>query len=397
MEENHLRLLVKRYLSKKSTDEELEVFVSLMKSGKLDKYIQEEIDNDINVESSTELHSNFPTGFDNRFSAGLDSGFSTGNNTDLPTGLETKFPTRLDSAFLTANNTDYSADIDIDLPKKKRIGFILFRWPVAAALIFALSMLTYFSINRHPNINLAKTREININNLTAAITKTILPDGSTVWLNPKATLSYPSKFGKTRDVTMRGEAFFEVTKDHAHPFIVTSGKVLTKVWGTSFRIRAISGEKNTQVSVLTGKVSVMVPVQPQQNLNQHASVSNNASSVAEGSNLAEVILMPDEEVTYKTQTHSLLKAKISPASDLVIWRKANLSFDNTTLDSITTALSQYYHVDIKAENKVTGKLRLTADFNDKNMADILTLICRLLHTSYTKNDNTIILKTQINN
>jgi len=103
--------------------------------------------------------------------------------------------------------------------------------------------------------------------------------------------------------------------------------------------------------------------------------------------------MPDEEVTYKPQTHSLLKTKISPASDLVIWRKANLSFDNATLDSITTALSQYYHTDIKAENKVTGKLRLTADFNDKNMADILTLICRSLHTSYTKNDNTIILKT----
>ena len=361
MEENHLRLLVKRYLEKKSTDEELEVFVSLMKSGKLDKYIQEEMDNDINVEFPPELYSKFP--------AGLDSEFPTGNNTDHPT------------------------DINTEHPKQKRMRFILFRWPVAAALIFALSMLVYFSIDKRPTHTLAKISQININNLTAVITKNILPDGSTVWLNPKATLSYPSKFGKTRDVAMRGEAFFEVTKDRAHPFIVTSGKVLTKVWGTSFRIRAISGEKNTQVSVLTGKVSVMAPVQLQQNPNQHASLSNKAGSVREGSNLAEIILMPDEEVTYKPQTHSLLKAKISPASDLVIWRKANLSFDNTTLDSITTALSQYYRTDIKAENKVTGKLRLTADFNNKNMADILTLICRSLHTSYTKNDNTIILKT----
>lgn len=379
MEENQLRLLVKRYLDKKSTEEELEVFVSLMKLGKLDKYIQEAMDNDINIEC--------PPGFN-------------------------------------------AAD-----PKQKTKRLTLFRWPVAAALLCALSILIYQATDRHRANTLAKAGQININNLTGLITKNTLPDGSIVWLNPMAILSYPAKFGKIREVAMRGEAFFEVAKDHAHPFIVTSGKVLTKVWGTSFRIRAMSGDSSTQVSVLTGKVSVMAPVQPEAsltstgnfdhkmnvaskpnsdnkanadskatsaskadlnnnvNLNNNTNLNTRLNANSKRSNLGEIILHPNEEATYRPQSRSLLKAKIPVTSDLQFWRKTNLSFDDTPLDSIATALGKYYHVQIKLENKDIAKLRLTADFNDKNMADILTLICRSLHTSYTKENNTIILKT----
>jgi transmembrane sensor len=319
MGEDYLKKLVNRYLEKKSTDEELEIFVNLMKQGKLDQYIQE------------------------------------------------------------AMNEDVDAHLQAEPDIKRKSLFARLRWPVAATIALALGALTYVSISKLPSGITAKT--IKINNLTSTIHKQVLPDGSTVWLNPNTHLSYPSRFGKLREVSMRGEAFFEVTKDHAHPFVITSGTVLTKVWGTSFRIRSIPGERDTKVSVLTGKVSVSIPGQKTAvtSLKQH--------------DKEEVLLLPQQEATYQQANHHLIKAPIPVSSDVIVWRKANLSFEDTPLVQIAAELSKYYHVQIKAEGDTLNQTQLTADFNGKNLADILVLICKSLHTSYNKEDNTIILRT----
>lgn len=315
MGEDYLKNLVNRYLEKKSTDEELEVFIYLMRQGKLDQYLQDAMDKDIDTHLQTKFHS------------------------------------------------------------KRRISF---RWPVAAAIALALATLAYITINHSPATSYAKTHSIRINNTTHVIHKQVLPDGSLVWLNPNTVLSYPSRFGKLREVSMQGEAFFEVTKDHAHPFVITSGRVLTKVWGTSFRIRSVPGESNTKVSVLTGKVSVSVPL------------GQTPSKTAKHS---EIFLFPQEEVTYQPAAHHLLKAPIAETSDMDMWRKSNLSFDDAPLADITAQLSKYYNVDLQAEGEKLQHNQLTADFNGKNLPDILVLICKSLHTDYSKEDNKIILRT----
>lgn len=315
MGEDYLKDLVNRYLDKKATDEELEVFIYLMKQGKLDQYIQDAMNKDVDVHLQTEFHS------------------------------------------------------------KRKISFF---WPVAAAVALAIGSLTYITLRRSPAPSYAKIRSIKINNTTPIIRKQVLPDGSMVWLNPNTILSYPSRFGKLREVSMQGEAFFEVTKDHAHPFVITSGKVLTKVWGTSFRIRSIPGENNTKVSVLTGKVSVSIPIE---------------QTLSETPKHSEIFLFPQEEVTYQPAARHLLKAPIAVTSDMDMWRKSNLSFDDAPLADITVQLSKYYNVDLQAEGEKLQQNQLTADFNGKNLADILVLICKSMHTSYTKVDNRIILRT----
>ncbi|WP_158798180.1 FecR family protein [Pedobacter sp. L105] len=321
MEEDYLKKLVKRYLDKKSTDDELEIFVSLMRAGKLDQYIQEAMDQDIEPD-------------------------------------------------LQKTHTIQRKNI-----------FTRLRWPAAATIALILSLYNYISYRKNQPDTIAKINIINFRNHTANVAKQILPDGSKVWLNPNTLLSYPTKFGKLREVSMEGEAFFEVTKDHSHPFQITSGKILTTVWGTSFRIRSMP-DGYAKVSVLTGKVSVSIPEKGR--LKTYDVTSHE-----------EVMLLPQEEVTYQQSDRHLVKAPIPAVSDMQIWHKANLSFENTPLNAVAVQLSKYYHVKIDVEGEKLGQYQLTADFTDKNLADILILISKSVHTTYARNDNTIILRTTI--
>ena len=93
----------------------------------------------------------------------------------------------------------------------------------------------------------------SVTNSKGHITKSILSDGSIVWLKGNSVLSYPLKFkGKLRVVNLEGEALFEVAKSAAHPFIIHCGALTTRVLGTSFNIK--QNATKTEVSVLTGRV-----------------------------------------------------------------------------------------------------------------------------------------------
>ncbi|RYF19451.1 MAG: FecR family protein, partial [Flavobacteriales bacterium] len=84
-----------------------------------------------------------------------------------------------------------------------------------------------------------------------------LSDGSTVTLNNESELEYPKKFSdSTREVHLKGEAFFEISKNKLKPFIVKTGQLNVKVLGTSFNVKHYQTDKNINVVVATGKVGV---------------------------------------------------------------------------------------------------------------------------------------------
>lgn len=124
-------------------------------------------------------------------------------------------------------------------------------YKVAACFLLAVfSFMTWFYVNN-------KIPEITMVEVGASdgIKKVILPDKTIAWLKGNSTLNYPSHFSDlTRDVTLKGEALFEVTKDPKHPFVIHCGDLKTTVLGTSFNVKTL-GEK-IEVVVLTGKVSL---------------------------------------------------------------------------------------------------------------------------------------------
>ena len=91
----------------------------------------------------------------------------------------------------------------------------------------------------------------------------LLPDGSTVWLNAGSRLTYDSLYGTTlREVTLSGEAYFDVVKNPKKPFIIHTGKINIRVLGTVFNVKSYPEEQTIETSLIKGSIEVSFPSQP---------------------------------------------------------------------------------------------------------------------------------------
>lgn len=130
------------------------------------------------------------------------------------------------------------------------------RLTAAAAILLAVSLLTWVLLRQRTSAPQLANRE------TRATEKKeqkylVLSDGTQVWLNAASELTYPPSFeGKARVVYLTGEAFFDVKNAEKVPFIIHTGKVITKVLGTAFNIRAYPEQQDVRVEVKRGKVQV---------------------------------------------------------------------------------------------------------------------------------------------
>src|SRR5690606_20001510 len=133
------------------------------------------------------------------------------------------------------------------LMKRKEHSFF---WLKVAAMLLIAVNTGWFAFRYYDN---RLPVEVINNSMATKLVK--LPDSSLVWLNTNSKLIYKKGIGKLakREVTLSGEAFFEVKPNLQQAFIVTSSTTLTEVLGTSFNVKS-EGE-DVQVSVVTGKVS----------------------------------------------------------------------------------------------------------------------------------------------
>lgn len=138
-----------------------------------------------------------------------------------------------------------------------------FWYKVAASLLLIVSVsvsINYFTNTEGLEAEQA-TVEQNNNELIEVSTRdgkeiVFLPDGSLVWLSKNSSIVYPSAFSdKDRKVELKGEAFFDISRNEEKPFIINAGETKTRVLGTSFTIRAYENEDKVEIDVVTGKVS----------------------------------------------------------------------------------------------------------------------------------------------
>jgi len=253
-----------------------------------------------------------------------------------------------------------------ELKSNSKLRYLIYTFSGVAAIF-----LLIFGISFYKNYlsSQSESRKLFVvSNLTKEIQKKILPDGTTVWLNPKSSIEYPKKFsGPLREVQMKGEVFFEVTKDHAHPFVIYSGGVVTRVWGTSFRIKN-TGELQTEVSVITGKVSVRIPRKKD----------------------SEMMLLPNQKVIYLKNEDLLEKEKETSSSTMTMWKKTDLSFENMPVSEVILILNKQFGYKISTQDQVLKKYLLKADFNNESLPEILELLEKSLNINYTINGRQII-------
>ena len=148
----------------------------------------------------------------------------------------------------------------------------------------------------------------------------ILSDGTKVWLNAESELDFPVDFvGKERVVRLKGEAYFEVKPDAAHPFIVETRGVRTRVLGTSFNIKAYDNEESIFTTLLTGKVKVS----------------------AIGEENESVVLTPGLQSEWQENGQKMSVKKVN-AENFTAWRQGAFMFDNENIMVVTRVLERWY-------------------------------------------------------
>ncbi|MNQ27488.1 fec operon regulator FecR [compost metagenome] len=262
-----------------------------------------------------------------------------------------------DAAWKRLQNRIHEKEVRVITPKKSS-GY----WLRIAASILLISTLGWLSYSYFENKSANTLIHIYASNTTLNDT---LPDGTTVTLNKKSSLSYTSTFkGSTRPVTLKGEAFFSVSPDKTKPFIITINDVTVQVVGTSFNVKNKNGK--TTVDVETGIVKV-------------------------SKNKDQVELRYGEKVIIADQKSELLKS-ISKGRLYNYYRNKELVCDETPLQELVVALNEIYNANIIIKNPSLKEKPLTTVFKDQSLDQVLEVIQETFRIEIERKNNQILLE-----
>ena len=220
------------------------------------------------------------------------------------------------------------------LPQEAALPRHTFRWyAIAAAVILLLigGVSGYLYRFTHSSQPAWETLVADASDLS-----TTLPDGSQLYLRAHSTLRYAADFPLHRQVTLTGEAFFDVRPDAQHPFVVTAEALTLTVKGTSFSVSAHAD--SAAVVLLTGQVNLTCP-------NQREAVE----------------LRPNQRATYYQATEQLTLTEVD-SEQLTLWRKGIITYENATIETIIQLIEQAYHVKVVATEGADPAQRFTGAF-----------------------------------
>ncbi|RYY20578.1 MAG: FecR family protein [Chitinophagaceae bacterium] len=202
-------------------------------------------------------------------------------------------------------------------------------------------------------------------------TKTVLPDGSQVWLNANTKLTYNAKFGKDhREVKLAGEAFFIVVPDSARPFIIHTSDMDLKVVGTSFNVKSYPGEQTSEAALISGSLEIRLTAGERQKIilspSQKLVISNDSVPPANTANPGKTVDEPIAAI--KNITH------FKQADSIIIetsWVENQLVFQDEPLQSIALKMEKWYGVPIHFEKEFLKHLRFTGIFEKETLKQAL--------------------------
>lgn len=259
-------------------------------------------------------------------------------------------------------SVDYKERFTQSLPQntpKRSWGKIWFSGVAASLLVFFIGYWIYTENNK-PTYLIKTTAHNQIDSVKLA-------DGSVIILAENSELKYPNKFEQpTREIFLsKGQAFFKIAKDAAHPFKVLMNESDVTVLGTSFNIKLTAS--SIELGVKTGKVLF--------------------SPYKDG---AVSILTAGQGLAYDIHKREFL-TQSSENQDA--WLTKELVFVDTPLEEVCKQLTNYYGVVIKLQNDVPTAKKLNAKFNDQSLNDVLIILNETYNIKINKEHNQINLIT----
>ena len=260
------------------------------------------------------------------------------------------------------------------------------QWAAAAAMLICTtaSLLYYhFYYNKSQREPISKTTMVR-NGSTSLIT---LSDGTRVRLNAGSKLIYPVHFSNTsREVTLEGEAFFEVTQSASAPFLVHAGKIKVRVLGTRFNIKAYKEDADIETTLISGKVQVMMNDDEEKKIT--LSPHEKLTVINEPEIKAVRVSTPDvsNELRYQVQ-------ELPPAVDNsfveTAWLNNKLVLNNEDFENVARQLERKYNVTVHFDNNALKQEHISGVFEKEDIAQVLEILKMTTTFNYRINGNEI--------
>ncbi len=242
----------------------------------------------------------------------------------------------------------------IENQKKQSITRKIYRWYSVAAAVLLIPLLIAGGIwfTKEPAV---ETVYVTENPITSTIHAPLgsrisfdLPDGTKGWLNSGSSLEYQLPFGNNRQITVKGEAWFDVAKDASNPFEIYAGKSKVKVLGTKFNLNAYPEENYVEVVLEEGKVEFAVT-----------------------GSTAAVEMEPNERLVYSSNAVHIASTDPSKYS---AWVEGKLMFRGDPMPEVARRIERWYNVQVELVDKDLEKDVIRGIFQDDSLEEVLDYI-----------------------
>ena len=196
-----------------------------------------------------------------------------------------------------------------------------------------------------------------------------LTDGTRVVLAPESQLIVAAGYGDSvREVELKGEAYFDVHHDAARPFLVRANGAAIRDLGTTFTVRATSGQ-GVRVAVTSGSVSL---------------------ALAQASQSSAVVLQPGDAGTVGTDGRTLVERGGAAEPDTA-WTRGRLVFREAPVTTVRAELRRWYGIDLQIDSSFASS-HLSMTFDGESADRVLEVIALSLGAEVSRQGNTATLK-----
>lgn len=257
--------------------------------------------------------------------------------------------------------SDGTGSAEYSAVPRRNVIFMASRIAVAAVVVLALVLGGIYGRGNLRKVTVASTEHPE---------EIRLPDGSQVTLNVHSELVYPRRFGKDlREVSLKGEAYFEVSSNPDKPFMITARELEVKVLGTSFNVNAYEDNDEIEVIVRTGRVAVTKP----------------------GEIPRTIILKPGNRAVYNMEKEDLSLSK-NVDRNYLAWKTRSFVFEDISLSEVAETLNKVYGSRITIPSDSIKTSRITSTFNDQSLDAILNVLSATLDLEVVRSGEQIFLK-----
>ena len=240
---------------------------------------------------------------------------------------------------------------------------------IAAVLIIALGLFFIFKDNATDQIAHSMVKLESLESL-----KTVsLPDGSVVTMNAASVIEYPENFdGNERRIKFKGEAYFEVAPDKSKPFIIETERSETRVVGTAFNLKAVTGSETESIVVTEGIVEF--------------------SGKTEKTTKPVRLVKGDKGVLT-----SELKSEKNLDANFMAWKTGALVFDNDNLVKALKVMSEFYKLDLQLRDSVLSDYVISGRYEKSlSSGELQEVLEMVLNVDIEKKGETYWLKRKTN-